>query len=40
MSARREILDGGFRLIGRLPFPYYRLFLIVLAILMMLLPST
>ena len=32
-----RILDGGFRLIGRLPFPYYRLFLIVLAILLMLL---
>ena len=32
-----KILDGGFRLIGRLPFPYYRLFLIVLAILLVLL---
>ena len=30
-----KILDGGFRVIGLLPFPYYRLFLIVLAILMM-----
>ena len=37
MSELREILDGGFRLIGRLPFPYYRLFLIVLAILLVLL---
>jgi urea transport system permease protein len=27
-----KVLSGGFRLIGRLPFPYYRLFLIVLAI--------
>ena len=25
------MLDGGFRIIGRLPFPYYRLFLIALA---------
>ena len=32
-----KILDGGFRVIGRLPFPYYRLFLIVLAILLLLL---
>ena len=24
-----KILDGGFRMIGRLPFPWYRLFLIV-----------
>ena len=31
------MLDGGFRLIGRLPFPYYRLFLIILAILLVLL---
>jgi urea transport system permease protein len=30
-----EILDGGVRLIGLLPFPYYRIFLIVLAIVMM-----
>ncbi|MFZ5791017.1 MAG: urea ABC transporter permease subunit UrtB [Pseudomonadota bacterium] len=27
-----KILDGGFRIIGRLPFPYYRLFLIIVAI--------
>lgn len=32
-----RILDGGFRVIGRLPFPYYRLFLIILAILLVLL---
>ena len=32
-----KILDGGFRLIGRLPFPYYRLFLIILAILLVVL---
>jgi len=32
-----RMLDGGFRLIGRLPFPYYRLFLIILAILLVLL---
>ena len=32
-----KILDGGFRIIGRLPYPYYRLFLIALAILMVLL---
>ena len=32
-----KVLDGGFRLIGRLPFPYYRLFLIILAILLVLL---
>ena len=32
-----KILDGGFRLIGRLPFPWYRLFLIVMAILLLLL---
>jgi urea transport system permease protein len=31
-----RILDGGFRVIGRLPYPYYRLFLIVMAILMVL----
>ena len=30
-----KILDGGLRLIGRLPFPYYRMFLIALAILML-----
>jgi urea transport system permease protein len=29
------VLDGGFRVIGLLPFPYYRMFLIVLAALMM-----
>ena len=29
------ILDGGVRIIGRLPYPYYRLFLIALAILML-----
>jgi urea transport system permease protein len=27
-----KILEGSFRLIGRLPFPWYRLFLIVLAV--------
>ena len=32
-----KMLDGGFRLIGRLPFPYYRLFLIILAILLVVL---
>jgi urea transport system permease protein len=32
-----KFLDGGFRVIGRLPFPYYRLFLIILAILLVLL---
>jgi len=32
-----RILDGGIKIIGRLPYPYYRLFLIGLAILMMLL---
>jgi urea transport system permease protein len=32
-----KILEGGFRMIGRLPFPWYRLFLIVLAILLLLL---
>jgi urea transport system permease protein len=32
-----KILEGGFRVIGRLPFPYYRLFLIVVAILLLLL---
>jgi urea transport system permease protein len=31
-----RILDGGFRIIGRLPYPYYRLFLIAMAILMVL----
>ena len=30
-----KILDGGFRLIGRLPFPWYRAFLIVMAILLL-----
>ena len=30
-----KILEGGFRLIGRLPFPWYRLFLIVLAMLLL-----
>ncbi|MGO8918088.1 MAG: urea ABC transporter permease subunit UrtB [Stellaceae bacterium] len=30
-----KVLDGGFRLIGRLPFPYYRLFLIVMAALLL-----
>jgi urea transport system permease protein len=30
-----KILDGGLRLIGRLPYPYYRMFLIALAILML-----
>ena len=29
-----KILDGGLRLIGRLPYPYYRLFLIAVAIVM------
>src|ERR1700733_10120426 len=32
-----KILEGGFRVIGRLPFPWYRLFLIVTAILLLLL---
>jgi urea transport system permease protein len=32
-----KILEGGFRVIGRLPFPYYRLFLIIMAILLLLL---
>ena len=32
-----KILEGGFRLIGRLPFPWYRLFLIVMAILLLVL---
>ena len=32
-----KILEGGFRVIGRLPFPYYRLFLIVVAILLLML---
>ncbi|MDP9137490.1 MAG: urea ABC transporter permease subunit UrtB [Pseudomonadota bacterium] len=31
-----KILDGGMRIIGRLPFPYYRMFLIALAIVMVL----
>ncbi len=31
-----RILDGGFRIIGRLPYPYYRLFLIAMAIIMVL----
>jgi urea transport system permease protein len=30
-----KMLEGGFRLIGRLPFPWYRLFLIVMAILLL-----
>jgi urea transport system permease protein len=30
-----KMLDGGIRLIGRLPFPYYRLFLIIVAIAVM-----
>ena len=30
-----EILDGGFRTIGLLPFPWYRLFLIILAVIML-----
>jgi urea transport system permease protein len=30
-----KVLEGGFRLIGRLPFPWYRLFLIVLAIVLL-----
>ncbi len=30
-----KVLAGGFHIIGRLPFPYYRLFLIIMAILMM-----
>src|SRR6266853_701988 len=30
-----KVLSGGFRVIGLLPFPYYRLFLIILAALMM-----
>lgn len=32
-----KILDGGIKLIGRLPYPYYRLFLIGVAILVMVL---
>jgi urea transport system permease protein len=32
-----KILEGGFRVIGRLPFPWYRLFLIGMAILLLLL---
>lgn len=31
-----KILDGGFKTIGLLPFPWYRLFLIILAIVLML----
>jgi urea transport system permease protein len=31
-----RVLDGGLRLIGRLPYPYYRLFLVAVAILMLL----
>lgn len=31
-----KILDGGFRVIGLLPFPWYRLFLIIVAIVMLL----
>jgi urea transport system permease protein len=31
-----KILDGGMRVIGRLPFPYYRMFLIALAIVLVL----
>jgi urea transport system permease protein len=30
-----KVLEGGFRVIGRLPFPWYRLFLIVLAIVLL-----
>lgn len=30
-----RVLDGAMRLIGRLPYPYYRLFLIAMAILML-----
>jgi urea transport system permease protein len=30
-----KILEGGFRVIGRLPFPYYRLFLIGMAIVLL-----
>lgn len=30
-----KVLDGGFRVIGLLPFPWYRLFLIILAIALM-----
>jgi urea transport system permease protein len=29
-----KVLDGGMRIIGRLPYPYYRMFLIALAIVM------
>ena len=32
-----KVLNGAVRLIGRLPYPYYRMFLIVMAILMMVL---
>lgn len=31
-----RILDGAFRIMGRLPYPYYRLFLIAMAIIMVL----
>jgi urea transport system permease protein len=35
MSAQApKVLDGGVRLIGLLPYPYYRIFLIVMAILL------
>lgn len=30
-----KVLDGGFRVIGLLPFPWYRLFLIILAVVML-----
>jgi urea transport system permease protein len=30
-----KILDGGIRLIGRLPYPYYRMFLIAVALVML-----
>jgi urea transport system permease protein len=30
-----RVLDGGVRIVGRLPFPYYRLFLIVVALSML-----
>jgi urea transport system permease protein len=30
-----KVLEGGFRVIGRLPFPWYRLFLIVLAVVLL-----
>lgn len=32
-----KVLDGGFRVIGLLPFPWFRLFLIILAIVLMVL---